>query len=141
MTCTFDENLVSDLHKDAFGYRPREYFWAEWNNSTDAQKQVIWDDLLDDHKRAMDLEAQEQERAVEAYRQQVQDMLALGAQDEYQARKWIVQALKPYDFDLVYGGSWVCWSLGLPYSMKALFDQICRELLQDHNNPEEEELA
>lgn len=134
MTYTFDERTVSDLHKDAFGFRPREYFWAEWNNSTADQKQVIWDDLRDALQREMDWERQQEERAVEAYRQRVQDLLGLGASDEYQARKWLVQSLGPDASDLLYGGSWVCFELGLPYSMKALFDQICRELRQAYDN-------
>lgn len=134
MTYTFDERTVSDLHKDAFGFRPREYFWAEWNNSSDAAKQVIWDDLLAALERTMDWERQQEERAVEAYRQRVRDLLGLGASDEYQARKWLVQSLEPTESDLLYGGSWVCFELGLPYAMRTLFEQVCRELRQACNN-------
>jgi hypothetical protein len=44
---TYDENIVSDLYKEAFGSRPRDYFWSEWQSASDAQKQEIWDQLLD----------------------------------------------------------------------------------------------
>jgi hypothetical protein len=47
-TYTFDENLVSDIHKDAYGFRPRDGFWSRWSNATIDQKQVIWDELLDE---------------------------------------------------------------------------------------------
>ena len=45
---TFDAHIVSDLHKDAHGYRPREYFWSEWHAADDAGKQRIWDELIED---------------------------------------------------------------------------------------------
>jgi len=135
---TYDENLFSDLHKDAFGFRPREHAWTEWNEASPAQKQVIWDDLLDALQRTMDWERQQEEHAIADYRKSVQDMLALGAEDEYQARKWLVQGLSPDATDLLYGGEWVCYELRLPFSMKGLFEQICRELRQSSDNKVEE---
>jgi len=61
---TFDETIVSDLHKDAYGFRPREYFWSEWKEATNDRKQAIWDDLLDtadreaEREREMQIEAE-----------------------------------------------------------------------------------
>ena len=43
---TYDEAIVSDLHKDAYGFRPREGFWNHWNLSTHDEKQEMWDGLL-----------------------------------------------------------------------------------------------
>lgn len=136
MTYTFDERIVSDLHKDAFGFRPREYFWEEWNGATDAGKQEIWDDLQDALDRAIEYENLMHDAAIADFRVSVQQNLDLGARDEHQARKWIVQSLNPTENDLLYGGSWVCFELGLPYSMRQMFDQICRELRQEMNNME-----
>jgi hypothetical protein len=136
MTYTFDERIVSDLHKDAFGFRPREYFWEEWNGATDAGKQEIWDDLQDALDRAIEYENLMHDAAIADFRVSVQQNLDLGASDEHQARKWIVQSLNPTENDLLYGGSWVCFELGLPYSMRQMFDQICRELRQEMNNME-----
>lgn len=131
---TFDERIVSDLHKDAFGYRPLQYFWAEWDAATDAAKQEIWDDLLDALQRAVEFERVQQEAAVADYHSEIANMMTLGAQNEYQARKWIVQGLGLNQFDLSYGGEHVCFHLNLPYTMKKMFDQICRELRQEMNN-------
>jgi hypothetical protein len=39
----FDENIVSDLHKDARGFRPTQYWWDQWTQCNDAQKQFMWD--------------------------------------------------------------------------------------------------
>ena len=44
---TFDENIVSDLYKDAYGHRPGEYFWADWDACSDDAKQHLWDRLID----------------------------------------------------------------------------------------------
>ena len=60
---TFDANIVSDLHKDAYGYRPREYFWAQWHGCGDQGKQEMWDELLADLSDAV---AEEKEREAAA---------------------------------------------------------------------------
>ena len=44
---TFDERILSDLHKEAHGFRPGLIFWDDWNVSTDDQKQEIWNRLCD----------------------------------------------------------------------------------------------
>lgn len=134
MAYTFDETIVSDLHKDAFGFRPREFFWEEWNAASDAQRQEIWDDLLLALDRAVEFERQQQEAAIVDFRAEVARMIELGAKDEHQAKKWIIQSLGADEMDLLYGGSWVCYELGLPYSMRQMFEQACREILQEINN-------
>ena len=125
---TFDGNIVSDLHKDAYGFRPREYFWAEWNNSSDADKQHIWDHLLQDLEAAMDLEAQEQIAAINAFELEIATALEVGAQSREDAVRWIVQSLDLNDVDLMYGGSAICYRKGLPYKMAAIFDNAINQL-------------
>ena len=44
---TFDENVVSDLYKEAYNSRPRESFWESWDMASDRQKQAIWDSLIE----------------------------------------------------------------------------------------------
>jgi len=58
---TFDDNIVSDLHKDARGFRPSEYFWEEWTQSPDNAKQQIWDSLCIEMEQSM-----EEQKAAEA---------------------------------------------------------------------------
>jgi hypothetical protein len=45
-TYTFDENILSDLHKDAYGFRPSEIFFREWDLLDDDGKQDLWDQLV-----------------------------------------------------------------------------------------------
>ena len=44
---TFDENILSDLHKDAYGIRPSGDYFREWDLLDDDGKQDLWDILVD----------------------------------------------------------------------------------------------
>ncbi len=46
-TYTFDSRILSDLHKDAYGFRPSEVFYGEWDCLDDDGKQDLWDQLVD----------------------------------------------------------------------------------------------
>ena len=131
MTYTFDESIVSDLHKDARGSRPGQGWWEMWREVSDASKQKIWDNLCAELREEMDRQHEQEAAAVAAYQAQVAEMIKLGAADELQATKWIIQGLGADEHDLTYGGSWVCYELGLPYNMTAKFEQACREMLND----------
>lgn len=125
---TFNEQTVSDLHKDARGWRPREYFWETWEAASDDEKQEIWDGLCNELNMEMERERKAEERAVSEFEKQVARNLSYGAADRQQAIRWIVESLDPSQVDLMYGGSWVCWELGLPYSMEDEFKDVCKEL-------------
>ena len=43
---TFDENLISDLHKDAYGFRPDQSFWTTFAAFNPDQKQALWDNMI-----------------------------------------------------------------------------------------------
>ena len=128
---SFDENIVSDLHKDAYGFRPREMFWSEWNNASNDEKQEIWDDLCKALERAIQKEKEQEEFAVIQFNKRVADVMATGAGDRETAIRWIVQSMGLDEYDLVYGGSYICWNLGLPYSMEKDFNEICKDLARD----------
>ena len=46
-TYTFDSRILSDLHKDAYGFRPSETFYREWDCLDDDGKQDLWNQLVD----------------------------------------------------------------------------------------------
>ena len=64
MTYTFDENIVSNLHKDAFGFRPSRSWYWDWNGYSDDEKQKEWDFLLQALKRGMEDEARREDDAI-----------------------------------------------------------------------------
>ena len=113
-TYTFDDRIVSDLYKDAYGCRPGELFWYEWKTVTDDQKQSIWDSLCVDLDREIARETEAQDRACVRFESRIEQLIGLGAIDRTMAIRWILQAedldaseYPPYE-ELEY-------RLGLPY--------------------------
>jgi hypothetical protein len=116
MSYTFDETIVSDLHKDARGFRPSQTWWSVWNRVSDDAKQDIWDALCIELSEELDREKREQARAALALTERLEQMYELGATSEVQALQWIMEAEEFDDFDLRYGASYFCYHFGLSYS-------------------------
>lgn len=121
MSYTFDENLVSDLHKDARGYRPQTYWQAQWNLCSNDQKQIMWDALSQELSETMDRERAAEARAALALTERLEKMYELGAISEVQALKWIMEAEEFSNYDLQYGADYFCFHFDLSYSAKNKF--------------------
>jgi hypothetical protein len=130
MAYTFDENTVSDLHKDARGYRPREYFWAEWNTSNDFDRQAIWEGLIRELNAEMDRERAAEAAALEQFEQLIADTIQFGAGNAETAIRWILEGEDFTGVDLAYGADYVAWHFGMSYSnpyrtqIQTVIDQI-----------------
>ena len=116
-TYTFDEQLVSDLHKDAYGYRPCQSFWEDWAAGTDDTRQATWDDLVEDVEREAELERAENQRRVDEFEAKVATQMSYGAADRQTAIVWILDSMGPEFLDdaVRYDGDWMTYTLGLPY--------------------------
>ena len=64
----------------------------------------------------MERERHAQAMAMIALHQRIQGTMLLGAKDEVQALKWIMEAEEFSDYDLQYGPSYFCYHFGLSYS-------------------------
>ena len=115
---TFDESIVSDLHKDARGYRPTQAWWDCWNYQDDDGKQAAWNTLLLDLEDTMNRQRHAENMAMIAMHQRIQGTMLLGAKDEVQALKWIMEAEEFSDIDLQYGASYFCFHFGLNYNVE-----------------------
>jgi hypothetical protein len=124
MTYTFDEDIVSDLHKDAFGYRPSEGFWVNWNCASDDAKQTVWDGLIYALNRAMDEQKAAYDAAKSEYEARLAEYISIGAKDRATAIRWLVQSLELTETDKWYGAEYICYTLGLPDSMKSEFKGV-----------------
>ncbi len=129
MAYTFDENTVSDLHKDARGYRPREYFWAEWNTSNDFDRQAIWDGLMRELAAEIARERDAYARAEIEFHQRIQGAMLLGAADEQTAVRWILAAEDLSEVDLAYGSDYIAFLFNLPY--KGTYDALIQTVLAE----------
>lgn len=110
MSYTFDEYTVSDLHKDAFGFRPSQCWWDSWTTMTDDEKQSEWDSLIESMEASCVEEASREQRAVAIFENTVSAVLASGAKDRATAHRWLMEASKAQ-------GDWeyFCFLNGLPY--------------------------
>ena len=121
---TFDEQIVSDLHKDAYGFRPMASWWECWKFQDDDGKQAAWNTLLDDLEKTNERERAEQEVAVKQFDDRIELIINSGASDRETAIRWIIESMNLSETDKCYGGSYICFELGLPYSMKETFDKF-----------------
>jgi len=113
-TYTFDDRIVSDLYKDAYGCRPGELFWYQWKTVTDDQKQSIWDSLCDDLDREIAREIEAHERACVRFESRIEQLIGLGAIDRTMAIRWILQA-EELDASEYPAYEELEYQLGLPY--------------------------
>jgi hypothetical protein len=131
MAYTFDAQIVSDLHKDARGYRPDAYFWEEWNQCGDDTRQAMWDNLLVELEQETARQKAAEAKALADFRAQIKEMRKLGAETERQAIKWIFHSQKLDRYDLQYGADYVAWNLGLAYNnpYRAVIQECCDQAL------------
>ena len=124
MTYTFDEAIVSDLHKDTYGFRPGEYFWDRWNSGSDDKKQEMWDDLCRSLDQTLAAEKAAYDAAKSEYEARLAEYISIGAKDRATAIRWLVQSLELTETDKWYGAEYICYTLGLPNSMQSEFKGV-----------------
>ena len=123
MTYTFNENIVSDLHKDAYGYRPTAGWWSIWAAFNADQKQVMWDNLIDEMNSAIEMEREQQDRALVEFRKTLKSTMALCNVDWKGALRMLMEAEEidmdnPQDFD------YFLWQYDLSFEKrKEIFDK------------------
>jgi len=110
MAYTFDNNIVSDLHKDAFGMRPSSMFWERWNSYSDDERQREWDRLIVVMERSIELDRMREAEAAETFEKRVEDTIVAGAGDRDTAIRWIMDADNALDLEHL------CWINGLNFN-------------------------
>ena len=120
---TFDEQTLSDLHKDARGFRPRsETFWNAWNVSDNDGKQTIWDGLCKELDNAMAEEARHDAEAVIDFQTKVEQIIVIGAGDRETALRGMTEGETFYHHQCV--EHWV-------YNQGLLFTDLGNELVDE----------
>ena len=139
MAYTFDSNIVSDLHKDARGFRPSEYFWEEWDQCGDDNRQAMWDSLCRELEETMAAERAAEARALENFKAQIKEMRKLGAETTRQAIKWIFHAEGMDRYDLQYGADYVAYHFGMNYRnpYRAVIQECCDQAIATIEQEEE----
>jgi hypothetical protein len=109
-TYTFDGDIVGDLHKDAFGFRPSQNWWADWQSMNDEGKQQEWDSLLVALERAIAEEKSREQGAVIRFEMLVDATIATGAKTRADAIRWMMDAA-----DVGGDVGFFEWKQGIPY--------------------------
>jgi hypothetical protein len=109
-TYTFSDELISDLHKDAMGFRPGEAFWGFWATASDDEKQAEWDSLCKWLEQENVRFAEVMEHATKEFEKHVTAVIESGAKTRETALQWIMDG-SGADGDWDY----LCYLKGLPY--------------------------
>jgi hypothetical protein len=107
---TFDEDTVSDLHKDAYGFRPSQSWWYGWTHATDTEKQSNWDSMVEAMARSEKYRVECEKHAVKEFEAAVLKIMESGAKTREGALDWVMDASGC-------NGDWeyFCFRHGLPY--------------------------
>jgi hypothetical protein len=109
-TYTFSDDIISDLHKDAYGFRPSESFWEFWSTASDAEKQKEWDHLVERLNQSMEEEEANHRSCIARLEDRIAGMIAIGAKDRAMAIRWLDEA-----YDTQGDMQFLEWNLGVPY--------------------------
>lgn len=116
MIFTFDDILVSDLYKDAYGHRPSHRYLIDWFELTDQEKQDEWDLLISVFASNEAREAEQEAANIDMFYARIEQMMEDGAESKEQAIRWICDA-EGIDYNEPDVG-YICFELGLPYTME-----------------------
>ena len=96
-----------DMHKDAYGVRPRCIDTSAWTLEDFEAEFVILGQAIEREELAR---RASEAKAVEAFERRVAELISMGAQDYEMAMRWIHEAE-----DTNGDNDYLAWTLGLPY--------------------------
>ena len=115
----FDDNIFSDLYKDAYGFRPRGH---EYYEAAPERKQEIWVRVCEDLDAAEAEEARREQEAIAEFKAQITRVIEAGAGNRINALRWMTSTETFYHSQDV--ESWV-------YEQGFLFTDYGRELVHE----------
>jgi len=113
-------DIISDLHKDARGYRPSQYFWEGWKELSDEGQKEIFDMLAEELQIREQDEREMEQRAIENFEARIADVIKLGAGNRQTALRWITSQEKFYHSQSVEHFVWEQGILFTDYGKKLL---------------------
>ena len=84
----FDDSIFSDLHKDAYGFRPRGH---EYFDAAPERKQEIWVQTIEALEASQEEESRREQEAVAEFKAQITRVIEAGAGDRITALRWMIQ--------------------------------------------------
>ncbi len=119
-------NIMSDMHKDAYGFRPRH---IDYSKFTDAELEAECDSYQEEIEANEKLEAEVLVTKSSNWDELIAKTIAMGAGDYKTALRWIVDGADDYDAEAI------VWSYGLLFSDKGRaivkdIQKYCLDILQ-----------
>ena len=124
---TYSDDIISDLHKDAYGFRPSQRFFDDWAEYTPAEKQECWDMLCEEMERSMKEQAAAEAAALVEFRKAVAttmkfcDVNKWNLALDYLADEADMSIENDQDFDFF------LWKQGLGYEDRAKIRRLYKE--------------
>jgi len=106
-------DIISDLHKDARGFRPTEDWMIMFENQSEEMQQEIFDGLVEELEEANEEEARLEALALEQFNQLLAKCMSYGAQSREDSLRWMIQDTKFYNEQCV--EHWV-WNQGILFT-------------------------
>jgi len=122
MTHTYDESLVSDLHKDAYDFRPNSQYWTDWSFMTATEKQQEWDHLLEKAREEDDRRESQELRSYELWSADIRALMTEHNISEARAIIWDMQSYVSDIDDL----SLYCYKRGLTWSTEMEIEKLIK---------------
>lgn len=110
MRYTWDENVVSDLHKDAYGFRPSATWWAQWRAMDGDDRQAEWDRLCGELEAEQAREQAARSRSQARWEDHISQLMSTNGIDRATAIRWDMQAE-----DAVNDAGFYCFLVGIGY--------------------------
>jgi len=123
MTYTFDDSILSDLHKEAFGFRPSSSYYTHWRSLTDDEKQIEWENLCAASEQSEQDERDAEARNYTRWQTRIEDLIQMGAGDKVTAIRWDMQAQKAEPGEV----SFYCYACGLSWRVEDEIHAILKE--------------
>ena len=123
---TYSEEIISDLHKDARGFRPGEGFWEEWIHMDQDGKQQMWDYLVEEMTANVKAEQDAEREALDDFRNRLaQAMQAMGCDWKQAIRVMAEYAKEDVDCDQSFG--YFLWDNGIGYEDRMNIIKLFKE--------------
>jgi len=123
---TYSDDIISDLHKDAYGFRPSQRFFDDWAEYTPAEKQEVWDMLCTEMERSMKEQAESEAAALVEFRKTVAAQMALCNVTWTKAVDYLADA-EDIDIDCDQDFDYFLWGQGIGYEDRANIRRLYKE--------------
>jgi len=124
---TYSDDIISDLHKDAYGFRPSQRFFDDWAEYTPAEKQECWDMLCEEMDRSMKEQAAAEAAALVEFRKQVAATMKFCDCNWKKAVEFLADA-EDDDIDCDQYFDYFLWKQGIGYSDRAKIRKLYKEV-------------